>query len=270
MREVRRLQLIRALPGGYLHPDVADSALPWFDVVCRVHPGAVLIREAARDLAQGLRGGPVPAAIAVAYPNRLVSTGRFVFVPRRLPPERVMSRGTLAWTEPLYTAVELLPSDGGSAACEVLRAGGAERSGELLGEFRTVAAGMSTWPDHAQRTRLLGDLSSAPWSLLELVLHRLLRQNWLTGWSANHRVVLDGSVFYLDVAFPQVKVAVEADGRAHHSDRYAFENDRRRWNALAADGWIVLRVTWDMVNGAPGIVVEQIRSALAGRGAQWV
>lgn len=64
-----------------------------------------------------------------------------------------------------------------------------------------------------------------------------------------------------------MKVAIEADGRAHHSDRRDFENDRRRWNLLSADGWIVLRVTWEMVHSAPDVVVQQLASALSSRGA---
>ncbi|SDB86547.1 Protein of unknown function [Raineyella antarctica] len=136
----------------------------------------------------------------------------------------------------------------------------------MLAELREVGAGMRHFPDHGERTRLLGDLQRCPWSVLELEPHRLLLAHGITGWSANHPVLLHGRQLFVDIAFPGAKVAVEADGRAHHSDGSAFESDRVRWNLLSADGWIVLRVTWDAVMNRPEVVVQQVRDALVSRG----
>lgn len=104
----------------------------------------------------------------------------------------------------------------------------------------------------------------APWSVLELRLHRLLRAAGLTGWVTNHRLLLGPRWVYVDVAFPDFRVAIEADGREHHSQAADFEGDRARWNLLAADGWIVLRVSWAMVQEGHG-VIAQLRAALARR-----
>ena len=47
-----------------------------------------------------------------------------------------------------------------------------------------------------------------------------------------------------DCVWPEARVIVELDGRAFHDTATAFEADRARDRALAAHGWIVVRVTW--------------------------
>jgi very-short-patch-repair endonuclease len=59
-----------------------------------------------------------------------------------------------------------------------------------------------------------------------------------------HNVLVDGQLFYIDIAFKRQKLAIEIDGRPHESDEDLFESDRWRQNALVADGWRVLRFTW--------------------------
>lgn len=66
----------------------------------------------------------------------------------------------------------------------------------------------------------------------------------------------------LDMAWPSVKVAVEADGREHHDAPDALYRDRVRGNALALEGWTVLRFTWADLVRRPEWVVEQVRRAL--------
>jgi very-short-patch-repair endonuclease len=76
-------------------------------------------------------------------------------------------------------------------------------------------------------------------------------------------VRLRGRIAYIDVAFPEQKVAVEVDGRTAHgpwSDR--FDDDRERQNALVAAGWRVLRFTWTHLQD-PGYVRAQIVQFLA-------
>ncbi len=49
----------------------------------------------------------------------------------------------------------------------------------------------------------------------------------------------------LDMAWPSVKVGLEADGREFHDLPQALHRDRVRANQLAEDGWKIFRVTWD-------------------------
>ena len=58
-------------------------------------------------------------------------------------------------------------------------------------------------------------------------------------------------------------VVVELDGREHHSDREAFDTDRRRDRLLLAWGLKVLRFTYSDVMPTGSRVVEDVRGALA-------
>ena len=77
-----------------------------------------------------------------------------------------------------------------------------------------------------------------------------------------HPVHVDGHVFYLDFAFPHLRVGVEADGRRWHSDATSFERDRVRQNALVAAEWRVLRVTERQVRADPHGVRDRVRELL--------
>ncbi len=72
----------------------------------------------------------------------------------------------------------------------------------------------------------------------------------------------------LDFAWPDCQLAVEVDGRAHHSHDEAFEYDRARRNDLECAGWMVLNVTWKALSMTPRAVVSRIQAALALRRAQ--
>ena len=85
------------------------------------------------------------------------------------------------------------------------------------------------------------------------------------GWLANYPVVDDhGKVLAeIDFANPGLKVAIEVDGRAFHSDRHSFERDRERQNLLVIRGWIVLRFTWERIVNDPEGVMAEVASACA-------
>jgi len=53
--------------------------------------------------------------------------------------------------------------------------------------------------------------------------------------------------YHADFFWPEARLVVETDGRAHHERRAAFESDRQRDLDLAARGIQTLRVTWRMV-----------------------
>jgi very-short-patch-repair endonuclease len=66
----------------------------------------------------------------------------------------------------------------------------------------------------------------------------------------------------LDLAWPSVKLAIEADGKAVHDAPTALYRDRRRSNDLQLLGWTVLRFTWADVTRHPEWVIAQVRKAL--------
>lgn len=67
----------------------------------------------------------------------------------------------------------------------------------------------------------------------------------------------------LDLAWPEARVAVEADGAAVHSRPDALFRDRIRQNDLLAQGWGVLRFTWADVLTRSAYVVAMVRRLLA-------
>jgi hypothetical protein len=55
---------------------------------------------------------------------------------------------------------------------------------------------------------------------------------------------VDGRRVELDFAWPDRRVAVEADGRLWHATTADFESDRARGNSIAASGWSLYRFGW--------------------------
>lgn len=107
--------------------------------------------------------------------------------------------------------------------------------------------------------RLLQGAADGARSQAERRLLAVLRAADVTGWVANYP--LGGYV--VDVAFPDVKVAIEVDGFAFHSDTAAFQNDRLRQNRIALLGWQVLRFTWLDLTEYPDRVLATIHSAVS-------
>ena len=107
---------------------------------------------------------------------------------------------------------------------------------------------------------LESDLESA---LLALILEAGLPRPVL-----QHPIQLDGRRYRIDMAYPELMIAIEADGFVVHNGRSAFEDDRSRQNTLALAGWQVLRFTWRQVCTRRDWVVAQISEALDGAGPQ--
>jgi hypothetical protein len=83
-----------------------------------------------------------------------------------------------------------------------------------------------------QLRRLLPSLADGAAAESERLLHKLLRQAGITGWIANLPFAIDGQGFVIDVAFPEIKLAIEVDGYRYHSEATRFQADRTRQNAL--------------------------------------
>lgn len=107
--------------------------------------------------------------------------------------------------------------------------------------------------------RLLRAAEDGTRSAAERLLAKLLRGAGITGWKANYRV----AGYKVDYAFPDVKLILETDGFAFHSDVDDFNNDRKRQNALILAGYLVLRFTWLDLTEYPERVVAQIQCALS-------
>jgi hypothetical protein len=84
----------------------------------------------------------------------------------------------------------------------------------------------------------------------------------LPGPVFEHRVVVDGHEYYLDLAWPSRMVAVECNDAGSHDTAKAFRRDPMKRNRCERVGWLYLEFTWwDMVDN-PAEVLALVGSAL--------
>ncbi len=72
--------------------------------------------------------------------------------------------------------------------------------------------------------------------------------------------------YEVDLLWPDERLVVEFDSARFHTDRLAFETDRRRDTYLQSRGYAVLRITWRRLVEEPHAVVALVAGML-GRGA---
>ncbi len=251
-----RQDLIAAvLPGIYAIPEQAtDPIIRMRAVQCR-HPDAVLLGAAAARLSFW----PEVAVdrVDVAVPNPVAAAAGFRFSRRRLSPEVVVQRSGLRCSSPALTALDLATMECADPIDAVLR----KRMATLDSLYRALQLTPNR-RGNLDRRRLLVDSRNEPWSAAERLGHRLLRGARIVGWISNFPVVLAGNLYFIDVAFPAQRLAIEIDGRLHETDEDLFQSDRWRQNALMMSGWRVLRFTWEMLRDHPELVIATIRRAL--------
>jgi very-short-patch-repair endonuclease len=71
--------------------------------------------------------------------------------------------------------------------------------------------------------------------------------------------------YVVDFFWRDARLIVEADGRATHGTRRAFQEDRDRDGRLAVAGYLVVRFTWWDVTRRPAVVAHRIRRLLHAR-----
>jgi very-short-patch-repair endonuclease len=78
----------------------------------------------------------------------------------------------------------------------------------------------------------------------------------------NHPLVIDGRRLWLDLAYPELLIAIEIDGKAFHVLAEDWEDDLDRQNAIMLAGWLVLRFTARAIRDDPEGCVERVRRAI--------
>lgn len=66
-----------------------------------------------------------------------------------------------------------------------------------------------------------------------------------------------------DLVDVRLHMILEADSFTWHGDRQALARDAKRYNLLVADGWLVLRFTWEDVMFDPDYVRSVLEAAVA-------
>ncbi|MBA2726238.1 MAG: hypothetical protein H0U53_09630 [Actinobacteria bacterium] len=83
----------------------------------------------------------------------------------------------------------------------------------------------------------------------------------------DHEVTVAGSRFFLDFAFPEVKLGIECQSVRWHLGDEALRRDSARMRKLSLAAWMILPYCWDEVVFDPAGVRREIEDALRLRSA---
>ncbi|MDQ2636769.1 MAG: DUF559 domain-containing protein [Actinomycetota bacterium] len=176
---------------------------------------------------------------------------------RDLEPSDVVERSGLRLTALELTVLEAAVQRGGGVR---LMDSALQRHVDLRQLWRAHLRNKGRYGSPRAR-QLLYAASDGARSEAERLLLKLLRNARITGWKANYPF----GPYKIDVAFSDLKIAIEVDGWAFHSDEEAFQYDRKRQNYLILNEWQVLRFTWLDLVEYPQRVLAAIRSAISAR-----
>jgi very-short-patch-repair endonuclease len=166
-----------------------------------------------------------------------------------LPPEDITHRHGIPVTTVARTLCDLAsrvpPGLLGRSLDDALRDGAVTYRGLRRCVDRLAAGGtrrglirMRAMIDERRAGPGLGD------SALEGRVLRILRDAGLPEPATQHRVRLGGRSRRIDIAYPELRIAIEVDSWSHHGrDLEQFHDDRRRNTGLAVGGWLLLQLT---------------------------
>ncbi|KRE38564.1 hypothetical protein ASG73_06475 [Janibacter sp. Soil728] len=155
----------------------------------------------------------------------------------------------------------LLPADEGLAVLDsALREGAIDRD-ELL--FASAGLPRKSSSRVESLVRMASPLAANPF---ESVLRWIVSD--ISGLSVQPQVEItdgDGPIGRVDLADEELRIVIEADSFEWHGQREALERDCIRYNRLVADGWLVLRFSWDQVMHHPERVRDLVLRTVAQR-----
>lgn len=247
--------LTRVLPGTYLPTVIAGDLALRAMALMAWDRDAVIVGRAAANLTfwPNLPVDDIDVARRGVVPR---SSG-YRFHRRRIDPAQVVEFHGVRVASPALAAIDLVPELGGDVIDTCLRSRRV-RLEDLWSALREHPGRRG----NAERRRMLIDSRDEPWSEAERLAHRIMRHHRITGWRANVGVRVRGARYYIDIAFKEIRLAIEIDGRLHETDPDIFQNDRLRQNALVGEGWTVLRFTYRMLVDDPAYVMREIVAAL--------
>ncbi|MEJ2503820.1 MAG: type IV toxin-antitoxin system AbiEi family antitoxin domain-containing protein [Gemmatimonadota bacterium] len=261
-RRARAGRLRRAHAGVYLVGPIQSPRAPEMAAVLAGGPGAVLSHEnALQVLGMSRRDRPRPIHVTVPGSGRGKRPGiRFHRVATLARDEEIVVDG-MPVTSPARTLADVAGRLG---------------HGEVeLALARAERAALVTAEEMADLPRRYAGRPGAP--LLRAVVEARAGPS-LTRSEAERRclallaearlprpyVNVPVGPYELDLFWPDLGVAVEIDGYAHHASRARFEGDRRKDRWLHARGIRVVRLTWRQITQQAIPTVVEVARILAG------
>lgn len=220
----------------------------WMAAVLAAGPGAVLSHRSAAHLYGLITRSPSLADVTTSRGGRR-TRGIAIHRTRKLEEHEVTRRNGIPVTSVERTVVDL--ADVATRRTVERAAGQAE-----------MAYGITPSPINGRRgARWLRGAPDRSRSELERAFVKLCRREGLACGEQNVRV----AGFEVDFLWREQRLVVELDGWRYHRTRQAFERDRERDQALAREGFGVLRFTHRQVTERGGDVALTLRAALASR-----
>ena len=241
------------------HERIAAGVLSFGPEVVASHRSAAL-----------LWGAPIPGTapvdlIARSRNNRTLVAGFALHRPIDRRDVHAVRRHGLPTTTPLRTLLDLGAVSPGHVEplLEVLLRRGlvAPRSVQaaLARHRRRGRSGLGALVRAIESTSARSPVAD---SALEQAMIAVFARAGMRGWTMHE--VVEG--YEIDFVFRAERVAVEVDGWAlHGANRVRWERDRVRDLTLAAQGWLVVRLTWRMVIAQPAAAAARLGAALAAR-----
>lgn len=254
--------LHRIYRGVYLvgHPTPVPGAIALAAVLAAGRGAVISHRSAA--LLWGFLDHPVEGVdVTIAGRNCRPRAGLRIHRVRHLPAREVRQRGGIPVTAPARTVLDYASQ---AKVDELARAIAQASAMGLLDETEVKSAmnRAGARPGIAKLRAFLGEDGIAPTrSEAERRMRRLLRAADLPMPEVNIRV----GGYLADFAWLQEQLILELDGYLYHSDRAAFERDRRKDMALRNAGYEVMRLTWRVLVDEPFAVVAHVARALERR-----
>lgn len=249
-RAHKRGDITRVLPGVFTSPEQAAAFEIRTAAIAAVDPNLTFVRDTAARLSWWPE--LTVEKVQVASTRRRPAQG-YAFEARKIPADLRQWNGEVFISTPEHSVLELTDTMGGAVIDEALR-----REAVTLASLWEALAAMPARAGNAARARLLHESRDEPWSELERDAHVRLRKARITGWKANLEVMIESERFFIDVALPGHRLALEFDGWQFHKDHEAFVHDRRRDVLLTLAGWTVLRFTAATMDD----MVDRVREAL--------
>lgn len=200
----------------------------------------------------------VSAALAHGWKVKVVPDRPQIAVPKdRRIDESVRSRMSVTWSDLDDSQVEGLATDAATtlAMCgrrlpfdEALAiADSALRDGFPRHELRALAAA-ARGPGSARLRRVAAHADGRADNPFESVLRAMAIE--VPGLEVEPQVRITGDLGLrarVDLADPRLGIVAEAESFEWHGDRAALRRDSRRYDLLVANGWDVLRFSWEDV-----------------------
>lgn len=271
-RAVARGSVVRVLPRVFTTPAMAlDPRIRLRAALAFAGPGAALSHLSAAPIWR-IRV-PESEQVHVLIPRTADHrTTKFVVVHRhpdtKLPPDLLARSAGLPAVRPAPTLVDCWAVlDRGHRRDVVITAA---RDGRVSAEdVRALAIDRPLLRGRSELIELAEQLCAGAHSELEIFgLRRVFDHPQLPRARRQFLVVVDGARYVLDLAWPELKLAVELDGAAHHGSIAQRERDVRRDAALATLGWQVIRVTYRRITSDPDGVRRDVATIIAARQSQ--